>query len=66
MHPPGKRSMDINVNKTTTKLYRYARADAAVRPYAEVCDPAIHNQTFTPNNATAGGMWSGCAGSRTF
>jgi hypothetical protein len=35
MHPPGKRSMDINVNKTTTKLYRYARADAAVRPYAE-------------------------------
>jgi hypothetical protein len=68
MHPPGKRIIDINRGQNhhyKANRHRYARADTAVRPYAEVCDPAIHNQTFTPNNATAGGMWSGWAVSRT-
>ena len=34
-----------------------------------ICDPSIGPSTtnqMTPPNATPGGMWSGCAGSRTF
>jgi len=47
------------------KIVPKAREGVAALPYAEVCDPAIHNQTFTPNIATPGGMWSGRAASRT-
>ena len=60
MHPPGKRSIDINNGQrrhNTANRHRYAQ---------RICDHAIHNQIFKPTNAMPGGMWSGCAGSRTF
>ncbi len=32
------------------KIVPKAREGVAALPYAEVCDPAIHNQTFKPND----------------
>ena len=46
--------------------YPHARADAAVRPYAEDCAPSIHKEKKTVPSATTGGMRSERAGSRSF
>jgi len=66
MHPPGKRSIDINKGQNHhDKAYRhrYARADTAVRPYAEICSMkgqpnTGHRQSNIETNQRDGG-WNG-------
>ena len=63
MHPPGKFIIDINKQQNRIDTRGRTRRSAPTR---KICNTAIHNQTFKPNDATAGGMWSGCAVSRSF
>ena len=66
MHPPGKRSIDINKGQNHhDKAYwhRYTRADTAVRPYAEICSMkgqpnTGHRQSNIETNHRDGG-WNG-------
>jgi len=66
MHPPGKRSIDINKGQNhhdKTYRHRYARADTAVRPYAEICSMkgqpnTGHRQSNIETNQRDGG-WNG-------
>jgi hypothetical protein len=55
MHPPGKQRIDIKKGQNQHhKAYRHrhARADTAVRPYAEICsmvrDSKFGNGIFEP------------------
>ena len=53
----------LQINQAST--YRNARADTAVRPYAEIFPSKVRESVGQANGATRGGMLSGSAASRT-